>query len=77
MLSDQEACDVVRQQLEKVHCIPCYGLEDCSLQLHAGIIFSVLQHNTGADALARQLVEAAFNRGSGDNISAAVSVCQF
>jgi len=52
VLSDQEACDVVREQCQK-------------------------NQHTGADALARQLVQAAYDRGSGDNISAAVSMCRF
>jgi len=52
VLSDQEACDVVRGVLDK-------------------------KQNTASDVLARELVEAAYNRGSTDNISAIVSVCHF
>lgn len=52
VLSDQEACDVVSDQLK-------------------------VDPHTSADALSRQLVEAAYSKGSGDNISAAVSLCRF
>ena len=50
VLSDQEACDVISDQLK-------------------------VDPHTSADALSRQLVEAAYSKGSGDNISAAISLC--